>query len=66
MLVRFTLMHDSHVDVEVESKHVETIVDGTIFAKGVACAQITMVSGNKFFVKQKLDEVKSAISVANA
>lgn len=66
MLVRFTLMHDSKVDVLVESKHVETLVDGTVFAKGVPCAQITMVSGNKFFVKETLEEVRSAINVANA
>lgn len=63
MLITFNLMHDPVVKVKVNPQFVETLVDGTPFAKGVPCCQITMASGTKFFVKETLDEVEHAISI---
>lgn len=60
MLKTFTLMvnETKPVEVDIDPQYVETLVDGTCFAKGVPCTQITMISGNKFYVKESLPEVR--------
>lgn len=58
-LIKFIVVASSEepVEVMVNPKHVETIIDGKPFKQG-DITQITMVSGSKFFVKHNYTEVK--------
>lgn len=58
-LIKFIIVATSEepVEVMVNPKHVETIVDGKPFKQGDV-TQITMTSGSKFFVKHTYQEVK--------